>query len=73
MSEFLKDLNPAQREAVIHTIGPLLRLDPNYQPAHKLLDDIKQTYYKQGLVLVHRTHTEAINAFQKAIEIDPDF
>lgn len=24
MSEFLKDLNPAQREAVTHTIGPLL-------------------------------------------------
>ena len=24
MSELLKDLNPAQREAVTHTIGPLL-------------------------------------------------
>ncbi|RKU27649.1 hypothetical protein C6499_11610 [Candidatus Poribacteria bacterium] len=50
-----------------------LKLDSNYQLAHKLLDDIKQTYYKQGLVLVNRAHPEAINALQKAVEIDPDF
>ena len=60
-------------EAAKISAKAILKLDSNYQPAHKLLEDIKQTYYKQGLVLVNRTHPEAINALQKAVEIDPDF
>ena len=51
-----------------------LRLNPNYQPALKLLDELKQEHYDSGLAfLTEEGYDGAIVAFKAAIEIDPGF
>ena len=51
-----------------------LRLDPHYQPALNLLEDIKQTYYNQGCDhLDNQRYGEAIHLFTKTINKYPDF
>ncbi len=51
-----------------------LALDSSYQPACKLLEDIKQAYYDQGLThLKDEKYGEAITDFKSAISIDPVF
>ena len=51
-----------------------LRLDPYYQPALNLLEDIKQTYYNQGCDhLDNQRYDEAIHIFTKTKNKYPDF
>lgn len=51
-----------------------LRLEPNYQPALKLLDELKQEHYDSGIAfLTEEAYDGAIAAFKAAIEIDPGF
>ena len=56
------------------TVKAALTLDSNYQPAHKLLDDIKQAYYDQGCDhLDNQRYNEAIAAFNQVINRDSNF
>ncbi len=49
-----------------------IRLNPNYQPALKLLDALKQEHYDNGLALLtEEGYDGAIAEFKAAIEIDP--
>ena len=51
-----------------------LRLNPNYQPALKLLDELKQEHYDSGLAfLTEEGYDGAIAAFKAAIDIDMGF
>ena len=51
-----------------------LRLNPNYQPALKLLDELKQEHYDSGLAfLTEEGYDGAIVAFKAAIDIDMGF
>lgn len=61
-----EDAGQAVQEAV--------RLNPNYQPALKLLDALKQERYDSGLAfLTEEEYKGAIAEFSAAIEIDPGF
>ena len=51
----------------------VLDLDSSYQPAHKLLKEIKQTYFNRGRdYLSKKQYNEAVTEFKKVIDIDPD-
>ena len=51
----------------------ILELDSNYQPAHKLLEDIKQAYVSSGHdYLSKNQYNETVAKFRKVIDIDPD-
>ena len=51
----------------------ILELDSSYQPAHKLLEDIKQTYFNSGHnYLSKKQYNETVAEFRKVIDIDPD-
>ena len=51
----------------------ILELDSSYQPAHKLLENIKQTYFNSGHdYLNKKQYNETIAKFKKVIDIDPD-
>ena len=51
----------------------ILELDSSYQPAHKLLEDIKQTYFNSGHnYLSKKQYNETVAEFRKVIGIDPD-
>ena len=51
----------------------ILELDSNYQPAHKLLEDIKQAYVSSGHdYLSKKQYNETVAKFRKVIDIDPD-
>ena len=61
-------------EAATNAVTETLRLDANYQPAHELAGTIKQAHYNSGIThLNNERYSEAINAFQNAITLDPDF
>ena len=61
-------------EAATHAVTETLRLDSNYQPAHKLADTIKQAHYNRGITYLNdERYSEALTAFQSAITLDPDF
>ena len=61
-------------EAATHTVTETLRLDSNYQPAHKLADTIKQAHYNRGITYLNDArYSEALTAFQNAITLDSDF
>lgn len=50
------------------------RIKPNYQPAKRLLRDVKEKYYEQGLELLDQNHLDsAIVKFDKVIRIYPNF
>ena len=51
----------------------ILELDSSYQPAHKLLEDIKQAYFNSGHdYLSKKQYNETVAKFRKVIDIDPD-
>ena len=51
-----------------------LSIDPTYQLAEDLLQDIKCAYYKQGTTcLKNEKYNEAVTAFEAAIVMDPGF
>ena len=51
----------------------ILELDSSYQPAHQLLEDIKQTYFNSGHdYLNKKQYDETVAEFRKVIDIDPD-
>ena len=51
----------------------ILELDSSYQPAHKLLEDIKQTYFNSGHnYLSKKQYNETVAEFRKVIDINPD-
>ena len=61
-------------EAATRAVTETLRLDSNYQPAHKLADTIKQAHYNRGTTYLNdERYSEALTTFQNAITLDPDF
>ena len=67
-------LSQAKLDAAEKSIKNALRLDTSYQPAHRLLEQIKQAYYNQGLVhLNNKQYAEAIVQFNETINRYPDF
>ena len=51
----------------------ILEFDSSYQPAHKLLEDIKQAYVSSGHdYLSKKQYNETVAKFRKVIDIDPD-
>ena len=57
-----------------NVIKRTLALDSSYQPACKLLKEIKRAYYDRGLTrLKDEKYSEAITDFKGAISIDPVF
>ncbi|RKU15316.1 hypothetical protein C6503_13840 [Candidatus Poribacteria bacterium] len=51
-----------------------LKVDPNYQRAHELLSEIKETYYGRGWIFFdEEQYDKAIEAFKNAINIEKRF
>ena len=51
-----------------------LKVDPNYQRAHELLSEIKETYYGRGWTFFdEEQYDKAIEAFKNAINIEKRF
>ena len=51
-----------------------IRVNPNYQPALKILDELKQEHYDSGIAfLTEEEYEGALAAFKAAIEIDAGF
>ena len=51
----------------------ILEVDSSYQPAHQLLEDIKQAYVSSGHdYLSKKQYNETVANFRKVIDIDPD-
>ena len=60
-------------EKVKNAAQKVLELDSSYQPAHKLLKEIKQTYFNRGRdYLSKKQYNEAVTEFKKVIDIDPE-
>ncbi len=60
--------------AAKHSANEALRLDPNCQLTHALLDDIKLAYYNRSREhLDNQRYDEAIDAFTETINKYPDF
>ena len=67
-------LEQGDLEAAENVVKKILDFDRSYHPAHKLLDDIKQAYYDQGIAhLNHEEYDVAIVQFKGAINIQPVF
>ena len=57
-----------------HLANEALRLDSNYQPALKLLEQIKKEHYKRALTYLKiEQYDEAITEFNEALNRDPNF
>jgi tetratricopeptide (TPR) repeat protein len=61
-------------EAATNAATETLRLDPNYQPIHDLVESIKQTHYNRGIAYLNdERYSDAVAAFQNVITLDSDF
>ena len=59
--------------AAEESVKETLRLDPNYQPAHVLLEDTKQEYYNRGIARIEiGEYIGAIDLLLKVNSIDPN-
>lgn len=61
-------------EAATNEITEILRLDPNYQPVHDLVESIKQIHYNKGVGYLNADrYSDAVASFQNVIALDPDY
>ena len=59
--------------AAEESVKETLRLDPNYQPAHVLLEDTKQEYHNRGIARIEiGEYIGAIDLLLKVNSIDPN-
>ena len=68
------DFRRARLETATKKAREALRLDPAYQNANKLLQEIKQKYFRQGVSYIETGGSaKAISSLKKAINIDRRF
>ena len=67
-------LRQGELEVATKKVKQALNLDPNYPPAHKLLLEIKESYYGRGWTFFDEGHySRSIVEFRNAINIDSNF
>ncbi len=72
LNEFEVELNEFEKAA--NAAKKAVRLDSNYQPAFRFLENLKQEHYDRGLAsLAGEEYAQAILELTPAIKIDPKF
>jgi len=61
-------------EAATNAASETLRLNPNFQPIHDLVESIKQTHYNKGIAYLNdERYSDAVASFHNVIALDSDF